>query len=102
MVDVEQLSDSEPMVFQVRVCEGSGETRHRVTMSQPDYERLSGGKVQAEALVQASFAFLLERESKESILSHFDITVIARYFPEFEQQFPACLPLTSEPENSKP
>jgi len=30
--------------------------------------------------------FLLERESKESILSTFDLRVIEKYFPEYEQE----------------
>jgi hypothetical protein len=34
--------------------------------------------------VRACFDFLLEREPKESILRSFDVTVIGRYFPEFE------------------
>jgi hypothetical protein len=36
--------------------------------------------------VEESFAFLLEREPKESIMREFDLTVIARYFPDFEQE----------------
>ena len=37
----------------------------------------------AEALVRESFVFLLERESPESILPRFDLSVIQRYFPEY-------------------
>ena len=36
-----------------------------------------------ERLVGATFAFLLEREPVSSILSSFDLTVVARYFPEY-------------------
>ena len=36
-------------------------------------------------LVRHSFAFLLEREPKTSILRRFDLTVIGRYFPEWER-----------------
>jgi hypothetical protein len=39
-----------------------------------------------EELVRRSFEFLLERESKESILREFDITVISRYFPNYEDE----------------
>lgn len=42
-------------------------------------------------LVEASFAFLLEREPKESILREFDLTVIGRYFPEYEQEIGHCM-----------
>jgi hypothetical protein len=36
--------------------------------------------------VGASFAFLLERELKESILRDFDLNVIPRYFPDYERE----------------
>jgi hypothetical protein len=35
--------------------------------------------------------FLLDREPKESILEHFDVTVISHYFREFEQELPSYL-----------
>jgi hypothetical protein len=54
-------------------------------MSQATYESLTGGKANLADCVRAAFRFLLEREPKESILSSFDITIISRYFPGFEQ-----------------
>jgi len=36
-------------------------------------------------------SILLDREPKESILEHFDVTVISRYFREFEQEQPSYL-----------
>ncbi|MFP4384841.1 MAG: hypothetical protein ACLFST_05240 [Spirochaetia bacterium] len=36
-------------------------------------------------LIKKSFEFLLKRESKESILSSFDLPTIQRYFPEYER-----------------
>lgn len=71
--------------FQVTVTERSSATHHHVTLDKADYERLAGGKASPEALVAESFRFLLERESKESILRSFDLTVIGRYFPEYER-----------------
>jgi hypothetical protein len=38
------------------------------------------------ACIEAAFRFLLDREPKESILGRFDVTVISRYFPEFERE----------------
>ena len=75
-----------PYEFQVTVREGREETRHRVTLKKADYERLSGGAVNPDTLVTESFRFLLERESKESILRSFDLTIISRYFPEYERE----------------
>jgi hypothetical protein len=37
-------------------------------------------------LVRRSFEFLLAREPKESILHSFGLSVIGRYFPEFEHE----------------
>jgi hypothetical protein len=34
---------------------------------------------------------LLDREPKEAILSRFDVSVISRYFPEFERELPRYL-----------
>ena len=36
-----------------------------------------------ERLVRASFEFLLEREPASSILAEFELSDIARYFPEY-------------------
>ena len=68
----------------VRVSEGGASTSHRVTVAATDLARLDPGAADPAGLVQRSFAFLLEREPKESILRSFDLTVIGRYFPEWE------------------
>jgi hypothetical protein len=44
-----------------------------------------------EHCIEAAFQFLLDREPQESILRRFDITVISRYFPEFESELPRYL-----------
>lgn len=79
-------SDENGFEFQVTVREDGGETRHRVTMKRATYEKLGGGKSTPEHFVRAAFAFLLEREPKESILGQFDVSVISRYFPEFADE----------------
>jgi hypothetical protein len=57
-----------------------------VTLEDDYYQALTEGKVTEEDFVKKCFAFLLERESKESILSSFNVKIINNYFPEFEQQ----------------
>jgi hypothetical protein len=69
----------------VTVRDGS-ETRHRVRVSIADLAHLDPGASDPVGLVEASFAFLLEREPKELILREFDLTVIGRYFPEYERE----------------
>jgi hypothetical protein len=74
--------------FEVIVREGASETRHEVSVSPADLARFGGD---GTALMRAAFAFLLDREPKEAILSRFDLSVIARYFPEFERELPRYL-----------
>jgi hypothetical protein len=71
--------------FSVRVDDGASATEHDVTVSTEDLERLGAGKT-PDAFVRDCFDFLLEREPKESILRSFDVSVIGRYFPEFERE----------------
>jgi len=75
-------------VCTVTVSEGSSKTSHRVTVPDALYQQLTGGTMSKADCVKAAFQFLLERESKESILRQFDLPVISRYFPEFEREFP--------------
>ena len=82
-IEVEKIDESK---FRVRVIEAGSETTHDVTVSPNDYTRLTNGKVEPEELVRWSFEFLLEREPKESILTRFDLSVIGRYFPEYERE----------------
>ncbi len=82
-IEVEKIDLSK---FRVRVIEAGSETTHDVTVSPNDYTRLTNGKVEPEELVRWSFEFLLEREPKESILTRFDLSVIGRYFPEYERE----------------
>ena len=71
--------------FAVRVEELGSSTEHEVSVSANDLERLGSGRT-PDAFVRDCFAFLLEREPKESILRSFDVSVIGRYFPEFERE----------------
>ena len=48
--------------------------------------RLDVPPVAPEMLVQKTFEFLLAREQKEAILRHFELTVVAQYFPGYETE----------------
>jgi hypothetical protein len=78
MIHVRRTAEHASPVFEVVVREGKSETRHHVTMC-------------PERCLEAVFRFLLDREPKESILKRFDVTVISRYFPEFEREMPCYL-----------
>jgi hypothetical protein len=87
VIEVKSVDGGDPMIFDVTVRDESGSTRHTVTMAQATYRKLTGGKVPAARCVQAAFEYLLERESKNSILTNFDITLIPAYFPTFGSEF---------------
>ena len=91
MIKIAQLEGGDPLRFDVTVAEDDGESRHEVTVGATDLARLTASGHSPTQLIEAAFRFLLDRESKESILRRFDLTVIARYFPEFEQLLPRYL-----------
>lgn len=72
--------------FEVTVEEGGSITRHEVTLSRADFDRLGGNERSPEEFIRGCFEFLLERERKEQILESFDVSAIGRYFPEFERE----------------
>jgi hypothetical protein len=72
--------------FEVSVSEEAGQTVHEVSLRRDLYRRLVGDAWTPEVLVQRSFEFLLEREPASSILRQFDLSVISRYFPEYEAE----------------
>jgi hypothetical protein len=67
----------------IDVSDAMGTTHHVVRVSGKDFDRWRRGR-SAEELVRDSFAFLLGREPKESILKEFDLSVIQRYFPDYD------------------
>jgi len=64
--------------------DGRDISSHRVRVRAADLDRLAAGSDEPTALVEASFAFLLARESPQTILRSFELTDIGRYFPSYE------------------
>ena len=67
------------------IVEGNPTTTHQVSVTHLYYQKLTDNRVTPEALIEASFKFLLERETNTSILPRFDLPIIERYFPEYEK-----------------
>ena len=84
MADIKVTGDESGDSFQVVVSEGGSSISYSVTVPADLYARLSGGNAGKADTVEASFRFLLDRESKESIMRSFDLSVISDYFPEYE------------------
>ncbi len=91
MIEVKPVGRGAAFEFDVVVRESGSLCRYRVTLEPDLWERLVGGRVAPERVLQSAFAFLLDREPKEAILRRFDLAVISRYFPEFESELPRYL-----------
>ncbi len=85
-IDVRARRTADGWDCDVRVAEADGVTHHEVGVSDAYLARLAPGAADPVELVRASFAFLLEREPKESILRAFELPVIGRYFPDYERE----------------
>ena len=91
-ITVSRADAPDGWLLTVRVSERGSATEHRVTLSRDYHAQLTQGRATPEQLAEASFAFLLEREPKESILRSFELPVIVRYFPEYERRIGDYLP----------
>jgi hypothetical protein len=89
MVEVRAERKGELWTCAVIVLTEGHETRYEVVVHPADLQRWGSGDDAAavEDLVSRSFDFLLEREPPESILRRFDLSVIQRYFPEYDRLF---------------
>lgn len=93
MVTVTVESNGDDWLCEVSVDHAGRRTRHTVKVTRSDLERWAGGTQRQEVeehvedLVARSFEFLLEREPQSAILTTFDLSVIQRYFPEYDAAF---------------
>ena len=73
----------------VAIEQGGRQTGYTVTVTRADLERWGRGDQPKDIrdLVTRSFEFLLEREPASSILKSFELSVIPRYFPEYNSLF---------------
>jgi hypothetical protein len=89
MVKVRAAPQADGWLCEVSVEHGGERSEYTVAVSPQDLARWGqgAGPEAVEDLVARSFAFLLEREPPSSILRRFDLSVVRRYFPEYDQQF---------------
>jgi hypothetical protein len=71
--------------FLVEVA-GHTNTKHEVIVRTEYAASLLKPNESIASLLERSFAFLLEREPNTSILRQFDLSIISRYFPEYEHK----------------
>jgi hypothetical protein len=70
----------------VTVSDHGASREFEVVVTSEELARYSPGSADPADLVRRSFEFLLAREPKESILRSFGLSVIGRYFPEYERE----------------
>lgn len=72
--------------YLVTVREDQSSTTHKVHLTPEHLARYATPETSPETLLQASFAFLLQHEPKESILPSFELPLIEHYFPQYPGQ----------------
>jgi hypothetical protein len=85
-IDISCVTATDGWLCQVTIADRGSESRHSITFTRADFQRLAASGEAPEGLVRRSMDFLLEREPKESILKSFGLTDIGRYFPEYERE----------------
>ncbi len=81
-IKILELQSDPDWIFEVTVKGKGTSTSHRTSMTKEFYKKLKT-KSTPQKVVAQSFRFLLTKESKESILSEFDISIISTYFPDY-------------------
>jgi hypothetical protein len=82
MIEITKIDD---VTYKV-VVKRKVTTTHEVRVTETYYQKLTGGRITVEDLIEKSFEFLLEREPNTSILRTFDLPVIGHYFAEYEHE----------------
>ena len=80
-ISIKTISNNE---YEVTV-NSKTKTTHIVSLSDEVHTNLTNNKVTKEELLDFSFKFLLDREPNTSIMSSFELTVISRYFSDYEK-----------------
>jgi hypothetical protein len=83
VIEIEKKNQNELMVL---VREKETQSQRPVTLDDTYYQFLTRGRISKEDLIRKSFQFLLDRESKESILRSSNLQMIKRYFPEYGEE----------------
>lgn len=85
-IQVQKMNETEDeYVFGVELVSENETHTFTVEAAKEYVSTLTAGRAEPEALIRASFEFLLEREPAASILREFDLKVIPEYFPEYEK-----------------
>ena len=79
---IKELSDNK---FEI-IINNKPITKHTVLLNDEYHDSLTKKKISKKKLLEYSFQFLLDREPNTSILSFFELKIISKYFPEYENE----------------
>lgn len=83
-ITIQVTEEDDKYTADVTVDEGGSSSNHTAEVSKAYYHKLTSGLHPPEVLFEKSFEFLLAKEPKESIMGRFNLTVINRYFGDYE------------------
>ena len=66
-------------------------TKHIVILTNEYHDSVTKKKISKKKLLEYSFQFLMKREPNTSILSFFELNIISKYFPEYEEEIKKVL-----------
>ena len=84
---IKELSDNK---FEI-IVKKQHITKHIVLLTDEYHDSLTKKKISKKKLLEYSFQFLLDREPNTSILSSFELDIISKYFPEYENEIKKIL-----------
>jgi len=86
-IDVDKIKeDDKGFVFEVLLDENDQKPPFTVIVDKGYYKKLTDEKVSPEELIEKTFRFMVAREPKEAILEKFNLEVVSKYFPEYEEE----------------
>ena len=85
-IDISCVTATDGWLCQVTIADHGSDSRHSITFTRADFQRLASSGETPDSLIRRSVEFLLAREAKESILKSFALTDIGRYFPDYERE----------------
>lgn len=65
---------------------GIGDNKYTVRISSDKWEEITKKTISPEQFVMALFHFLLDRESIDTIMAVFDLSIVEANFPNFSEQ----------------
>lgn len=87
----EQNQREEGWTFLVELGHGEGLVEYWVDVDRDYWTRLTNRRVEPAELVEVTFKFLLDKESRELILKKFNLADISGHFPNYENEIKRAL-----------